>query len=137
MRNRNELPGELELVFVRFQLLTQLDEAEAADWKVLCQDAWLHILSQKRDHEKELTADEESRLIAAAAALAFYQYVLIAGASGGEEVSLGDMKVSQKSGNLAYARTLWEDARGRAAALLCDDGFYFEHTGGERDEAGG
>lgn len=134
MRNDNELLEELELVFSRFQLLTQLDEEEATAWKVLCQDAYLHILSQKRENVEELSSDDQSLLIAAAAALAFYQYALIVGASGGEEVSLGDMKVSQKNGTLAYARTFWDDARARAAALLSDDGFYFERMGGIDDE---
>ena len=100
MIEQEEGLGPLDFIFQRFLLLSQLSEEDGERWKILCQDAWFQIASQLRPKEEEPTPERENLLFAAAAALAFYQYALIEGAAGGEEVSLGDMKVSQKSGNL-------------------------------------
>ena len=133
MIEQEEGLSPLDLIFQRFLLLSRLAEEDGEEWKTLCQDAWFQIVSQKRPSEEEPTPERENLLFAAAAALAFYQYSLIEGASGGEEVSLGDMKVSQKSGNLDLAWKIWDDARARAADLLRDEGFYFERMGGRKE----
>lgn len=90
-------------------------------YQALCADAAGEIGAGQR-----ASCGEEGRgaLTAAAAALAFYRYVLAYAGTGAESFSAGDVKVTASDGNPESARKLWEGAAAAAAAYLADTGCF-------------
>ena len=62
----------------------------------------------------------------------FINITLAEESTGREDVSLGDVKITQKTGASSSACRLWDQALQRAAPLLRDDRFYFEQVGKEK-----
>lgn len=90
-------------------------------YQALCSDAASEIRAGER-----ASCGEESRdvLTAAAAALAFYRYILAYAGTGVESFSAGDVKVTSGTGNTESARRLWEGAAAAAAPYLTDTGCF-------------
>jgi hypothetical protein len=108
-----------EEVLSRFSMLCGMEDAGA--YQSLCADAAAEIAAGEC-----ASCGEESRdaLTAAAAALAFYRYVLSYAGTGAESFSAGDVKVAAGAGNPESARKLWERAASAAAPYLTDTGCF-------------
>lgn len=108
-----------EDVLARFSLLCGTEDAGA--YQSLCSDAVSEIRAGER-----ASCGEEGRdvLTAAAAALAFYRYVLAYAGTGAESFSAGDVRVASGAGNIESARKLWEGAAAAAAPCLTDTGCF-------------
>ena len=119
----------IDEILNRFALLAGLTAEEAAERRVLCEDALVRIQSQCR--EEVDPAEQSSLLCAAASALAFYWYALGRDVAEGEDFTAGDVKLSGRHG-LAAARELWQSAEKQIAPLLRDDGFCFRTTAKRR-----
>ncbi len=117
---------DLHEIIKKFSIITGLSDEEVSPWTSICEDACLEIRKNLRED-----ADEESnsrRLNAAAAALAFYRYVLYCSSGGGvESFTTGEIRVktdAQTSVKIAY--TAWIDAKRSIADILKDEDFMFE-----------
>ncbi len=63
----------------------------------------------------------------AAAALAYYRYVLWTLTDGGAEgIKVGDISISSGKSRLGYAERLWSEALNELKGLITDEGFVFE-----------
>lgn len=120
-------------VVSRFANLARLAQEEAQAQETLCQEALAWLCSRLRPVPDEgWTETAQAVIYSAAAAFAFYQYTLAEESTGREDVSLGDVKITQKTGASSSACRLWDQALQRAAPLLRDDRFYFEQVGKEK-----
>lgn len=108
-----------EDVLARFSMLCGREDAGA--YQALCSDAASEIRTGERT-----SCGEEGRdaLTAAAAALAFYRYVLANAGVGAESFSAGDVKVVSGIGNIESARKLWDGAAAAAAPYLAGTGCF-------------
>ena len=119
---------DIDEIMKRFTVLAGLSEADAAPWQPLCEDALIRIQSQCREDVD--TTEQSGLLCAAVSALAFYQYSLRNTVTETEDFTVGDIRISQKTGSNNGAKALWEDAREQIAPLLQDPSFYFSGTKG-------
>lgn len=116
----------LQEILERFAIIASLSMDDISPWIPLCEDACEEI----KRHLKEGISEEENarRLNVAAAALAFYRYVLYRTSGGGmESFSAGELRIktnAETSVKMAY--NVWKDARNAVADLLTDDDFMFE-----------
>lgn len=123
----------LEEIKNRFALLCGLTAAEASQWSGLCQSAYDRIRCQCRD-DVDLV-EQGSVLSAAAAALAFYEYVLCREEQDGGDFAAGEVKITKGGRGIDCARALWQQAQVEIAPLLRSDTFFFGVTGRWHHEA--
>jgi len=116
----------LNEIIKRFSIIADLSWDEASPWTSVCEDACLEIRSNLRDDVKE--EDNERRLNAAAAALAFYRYVLYRCSGGGmESFTAGEIRIKTDAKTHAkMAYNVWLDAKRSISDLLKDTEFMFE-----------
>ncbi len=116
----------LQEILERFAIIASLSMDDVSLWIPICEDASEEI---KRHLKEGISEDENARrLNVAAAALAFYRYILYKTAGGGtESFSAGELRIktnAQVSVKTAY--NVWRDAKNSIADLLTDDDFIFE-----------
>jgi hypothetical protein len=114
----------LEEILERFALFGGIEREEAAAYGMLCEDAACDLRKRLRRQSDE--AANARRLCAAAAALAYFRYVLwgAAGRDGGS-FRAGDVSISAADERVKGAAALWREERAGVADLLQDDGFCF------------
>ncbi len=116
----------LQETLERFSIIANLSMDEVSPWIPLCEDACEEI---KNHLKKEVSAEENSRrLNVAAAALAFYRYVLYKASGGGmESFAAGELRIKTNApASVKMAYNVWKDAKNAIADLLKDDEFVFE-----------
>lgn len=116
----------LQETLERFAIIAGLSMDDISPWIPICEDAYDEI---KRNLREETDEDENSRrLNVAAAALAFYRYVLYESSGNrAESFSAGELRIkanAQSAVKMAYS--VWKDARNAVADLLTDNDFMFE-----------
>ena len=113
-------------VLERFAIIANLTSEEITPWTALCEDAENEI----RSHLREDTDEEEHsrRLSSAAAALAFYRYMMYRTSVGNvESFSAGELKIKTDAKTaVQLAHNIWRDARNAVCDLLNDEDFVFE-----------
>lgn len=116
----------LNEIIKRFSIIADLSWEEASPWASVCEDASIEIKSKLRNDVNE--EKNERRLNAAAAALAFYRYVLYRCSGGGmESFTAGEIRIKTDAKNHAkMAYNVWLDAKYSISDLLKDDDFMFE-----------
>jgi hypothetical protein len=114
-----------EDVLTRFSMLCGTEESDT--YQMLCCDTAAEIeLAERAD----CSEDGRAVLTAAAAALAFYRYVLSAAGTGEKSFCAGDVKVTAAAASPESARKLWKGAADTAAPFLKDSGcFLFGRIG--------
>lgn len=118
----------LDRVFHLFCLFADLDEAEAADWRWLCEAAEQTVTRRLREGVEP--SAEMERLCAAAASIANDRYNLLrpGGFSEQEEIKVGDITVKNGSG-AGEKESLQEHFLAEISDLLrFEGGFMFQQT---------
>ncbi len=117
---------DLYEIIKRFSIISGLSSDEIAPWTSLCEDACMEIRKNLRENVVE--EDHSRRLNAAAAALAFYRYILYRCSGGGMEAfTAGEIRIktdSKVTAKMAY--NIWMDAKRSVSDLLQDNEFMFE-----------
>jgi hypothetical protein len=113
---------DTENVKTRFAALAGVD---AADYETLCSDAALEI---QRMQKSGCGPEASGPLAAAAAALAFYRFVLAGACVPGGSFEAGDLKVSPEKPDVPSARRFWRESLAAAAPYLEDTCFLFRRT---------
>lgn len=108
-------------VMERFIKMAGLSAERAEEFRSLCEDAAAEL-----GRRAVPGGEGQAALCAAAAALAFYRWVLIIGAAG--SFSAGDVKITKNAGDAAMARETWREALAAAAPFLEDRDFLFRRT---------
>lgn len=119
---------DVQEILLRFALIADLGQEEAAPWISICSEAADEIRSLLKDLLTE--ADNSTRLNAAAAALTFYRYTLYrASGAGMNDFSAGDIKViSDKKTTVEMALRIWIDAKKTIMDLIDDNEFLAEQV---------
>ncbi len=112
----------IERVLEIFGSLTGLSEDNIHKYRSLCELSAKHLQEMLKDGEE---SDDGGRVDFAAAALAYYRYVLWSVTDGGD-VTVGDVSVKNSSGRLAGAEALYKEALKDIRELIEDEGFVFE-----------
>ncbi len=112
-------------VLERFALMANLSLEEAAPWIAVCSDSANEIMRSLKSNVNKF--DVQPRILAAAAALAFYRYSLYrVSGSGMENFSVGEISVNtDKNAVIKFAQKIWEDSRKSIADILKDENFAF------------
>ena len=105
-----------------FGSLTGLDEPSALEYRFLCDMAFDNICSRLRDTGTE---QDGGRAEFAAAALAYYRFVLLTLTEAGC-VTVGEVSVKNPGDRLEHAARLLQEALSDIHDLVEDDGFVFE-----------
>lgn len=116
----------LQNIVKRFSIIANISLEEAFPWTEICEEAADEIKSHlKSDVDED---KHRRRLDAAAAALAFYRYILYRASGGGmESFTAGEIRIkSDAKTSVKMALTVWKDAKHSIADLLNDDDFMFE-----------
>ncbi len=117
---------KLQNIVKRFSIIANISFEEAFPWTEVCEEAADEI---RRHLKSEIDETEHHRrLEAAAAALAFYRYVIYRASGGGmESFTAGEIKIkSDAKTSVKMALAVWKDAKHSIADLLNDDDFMFE-----------
>lgn len=121
---------DLQEILERFAMIADIALDDASVWIPVCREAMDEI---KQRIKKDVNiSGSERRLNAAAAALAFYRFILYK-ASGtsitmppsADSGALNDRRVGVRA-----AYDVWRSARGAVADLMVDDDFTFRGVGG-------
>ena len=112
----------IERVLGIFGSLTGLDEPSVTEYRFLCEMAFENIRNRLMDPETE---EDGGRADFAAAALAYYRYVLLSVTEAGA-VTVGEVSVKNQAERLEFAHRLLQEALSELQELSMDDGFVFE-----------
>lgn len=117
----------IETVLSRFALIADLDPTDLEPWRVICQDS-ISDIEIKLKEELVPSLEDTRRLEVAAAALAFYRYVLYRASKIGTDIfSAGDIQIkSDVKTSVQTAYSVWRDTRNSITDLLIDSDFVFE-----------
>lgn len=113
---------DMERVLEIFGSLTGLDEPSVTEYRFLCEMAFGNIKGRLKKTETE---EDGGRADFAAAALAYYRYVLLSVTEAGT-VTVGEVSVRNQAERLEYADRLLLEALADIRELAEDDGFVFE-----------
>ena len=117
---------ETQAILEQFAMLTGLDEQQAGQYRPLCENARAQVLGIAKPNVG-MTGD--MALCSAAAALAFYRWVLLRAAAGAENAfTVGNVRVDKSAMDVETARKLWRDSEAAAAPYLCDTAFLFQQV---------
>ncbi len=116
----------LQNIVKRFAIIANISFEEAFPWTEICEEAADEIRTHLKSNISE--NDHSRRLDAAAAALAFYRYVLYRASGGGmESFTAGEIRIkTDAKTSVKMALAVWKDAKHSIADLLNDDDFMFE-----------
>ena len=107
---------ETQAILEQFAMLTGLDERQAGQYRPLCENARAQVLGIAKPNVG-MTGD--MALCSAAAALAFYRWVLLRAAAGAENAfTVGDVRVDKSAMDVETARKLWRESEAAAAPYL-------------------
>lgn len=117
---------ELQNIVKRFSIIANISFKEAFPWTGICEEAADEIRAHLKSSVNE--SDHSRRLSAAAAALAFYRYVLYRASGGGmQSFTAGEIRIkADAKTSVKMALAVWKDAKHAIADLLNDDDFMFE-----------
>ena len=104
-----------ESVFALFQKLSGLSEDEGGAYRFLCEEAIAKVVSVS-EHTRSCGGQREL----AAAALAYYRYVLLTTA-----VKVGEVSIRKSENCLRFAEKLYKDAMAQLGGYAGED-FVFE-----------
>ena len=116
----------LQNIVKRFSIIANLSFEEAFPWTEICEDAANEIRIHLKSGVDE--SEHSRRLDAAAAALAFYRYIIYRASGGGmESFTAGEIRIkADAKTSVKVALSVWKDAKHSIADLLNDDEFMFE-----------
>ncbi|MBQ3929028.1 MAG: hypothetical protein II711_02935 [Clostridia bacterium] len=109
-----------------FQRLSGLESDQVLEYQFIYDSAMQSIqrkLNNACDKDKE-----SSRLEFAAAALAYYQYVLWSVSRSADEIAVGQISVKNSSGQLKAAEKICREALDNIADIYMGEGFVFERV---------
>ena len=118
---------DLYEIIKRFSIIFGLSSDEIAPWTSICEDACIEIRKNLRENVVE--EDHSRRLNAAAAALAFYRYILYStsNSGGAESFAAGELRIKTDTSRMINnAKKVWQDAKRSIADILKDENFMFE-----------
>ena len=113
---------DADAVKTRFAALAGVD---GTGYETPCKDASLEVGRMQRSG---CGPEASGPLTAAAAALAFYRFVLAGACVTGGSFEAGDVKVSPQKPDIPSARRFWREALAAAAPYLEDTCFLFRRT---------
>lgn len=114
---------DIERVLDIFGRLSGLPEDLVREQDYLCEISADNIGARLRCPAEQCGGKAEL----AAAALAYYRFVLWSVTDGGaERIKVGDISVQSGSGRLIYAERLYNEALAELKDCIADDGFVFE-----------
>lgn len=116
---------ELQQIVERFALISSLGLETASEFTYICDDAKNEITSKLLP---DVDVDSHSeRLIAAAAALSLYKYVLYKSVNQtAESFSAGDITVKENANQaVKVAYEIWLEEKAKISDLLQDNDFLF------------
>lgn len=113
---------DIENVLRIFGSLSGLDEPAVTQYRYLCDMAFDNIASRLRDAESQ---QDGGRADFAAAALAYYRYVLLCVTDPGG-ITVGEVTVRDQGQRLEYADRLMKEALADIRELADDREFVFE-----------
>ena len=111
----------IERVLEIFGSLTGLSENNIHKYRSMCELSAKHLQDML---VRGADSEDGGRVDFAAAALAYYRYVLWSETDGGD-ITVGDVSVKNSS-RLASAETLYKEALKDIKELIEDEGFVFE-----------
>jgi len=117
-----------EEVLEKFGIIANISVPEISQWSIICEEACEEI---KRHLKSGVDINENShRLNSAAAALAFYRYILYSSAIGNtESFTAGEIRVKNNAtAAVQIAYKVWIEAKQSINDLLEDNEFVFERT---------
>ena len=117
----------IEGVMKIFGSMAGTDEQETLDYRNLC-EASMNSITDGSLSGGDL--QDESALEFAAAAVAYYRYVLLClSTEGGNQIKVGDVSVRYSADRLEYAQRLMNEALSQAGIQPPEGGFVFERMG--------
>lgn len=117
----------IERVLEIFTGLSGLSEDSVFPLRFLCETAAEHIADRTRSGAE---GEYGGRLEFAAAALAYYRYILWSMTDGGAgDITVGDISLKNGGNRLEYAERLCREAFSELSGILDDNGFVFERIG--------
>ena len=109
-----------ESVFALFQKLSGLSEDEGGAYRFLCEEAIAKVVSVS-EHTRSCGGQREL----AAAALAYYRYVLLTMSNSSAAVKVGEVSIRKSENCLRFAEKLYKDAMAQLDGYAGED-FVFE-----------
>lgn len=109
-------------VLAKFAILSGLSGSGLNRWESICEDSILEIRSKLRDGVIE--EDHDRILCAAAAALSFYKYVLLAVI--GNDIDPENAYILSSNFIKSLASTIWLEYKQLIANLIVDEKFVFK-----------
>ena len=115
---------EFKNVFLLFSRLSGLQKEDSLKFRFLCETAYDYILAHLK---QEASLDKcGSRLEFAAAALAYYRWILWSLTESGDDITVGEISVKPSSQKIEYALHICRQALGDIADVFDSDEFVFE-----------
>ena len=118
----------IEGVMKIFGSMAGTDEQETLDYRNLCEAAMNRLTGEQQTQSD--VQEEQSSVEFAAAAVAYYHYMLLClSAEGGNQIKVGDVSVRYSADRLEYAQRLMNEALSQAGIQPPEGGFVFERMG--------
>lgn len=111
----------IENIISVFSRLSGSDEETSVNFRFMCENAQDHIISHIKPNSD--TSSCGSKLEFAAAALAYYRYILWSVAESGGDITVGDVSVKSSSAVLANAQRICEQAFADISDVF-DNGYF-------------
>ena len=114
----------IEGVMKIFGGMAGTDEQETLQYRGICEAAMNSLGEEQQTQEDN---KDQTSLEFAAAAVAYYHYVLLClSAEGGNQVKIGDVSVRYSADRLGYAQRLMNEALSQAGVKPPEGGFVFK-----------
>ncbi len=114
----------IENIMRLFGSFAGIDEDSVTEYRFLCEMAEENISSRLRETAKE---NDNSRTEYAAAALAYYRYVLLSFTDeGGGNITIGEISLKSPEKKLEYAEKILKEALADISDIAEDKDFVFE-----------
>ncbi len=107
---------DTDRVIAVFAVLSGLSEDEVREQRYLCEMS-MDEITERLPEGKSCGGREEY----AAAALAYYRYILWRMSDGGGQIKVGDISVSSGRERLEYAERIWKEALSRLGEGMDED----------------
>lgn len=127
---QEEIFLDLQEILERFAMIADIALDDASAWIPICREAMDEIKQRVKDDVN--VPGSQRRLNAAAAALAFYRFILYkaSGTSITTPASADSGVLNDRRVGVRAAYDVWRSARGAVADLMTDDDFTFRGVGG-------
>lgn len=114
----------IENIISVFSRLSGIDQESSVTLRFICENTFNYILSHLKPDADICRCS--SKLEYAAAALAYYRYILWHDTENGENITVGDISVKSSADRLEKAYTIYRQAVSDISDIFDDGGFVFE-----------